>query len=297
MTKDLLNELKEFLNDANLNTYEINTFIMLLGASKGSPPTAREISSESGVPIGRIYEILEDLHSKGLVEIIESRPKKYRSIPVNEALNNLISYQLKENKRKVGYLYDRAKLFESELFESDSSVFKTSSRLFWSTAYDFQSIMPVYIKNITDTKEELLFNEYITSTTIKIIPYGKFFYDPLREALNRGISVKILWNFQLDHRPITQETKDGNAETFLELSKILKEHFQLSKDHPGFDTRYIHRRIPTLHDIFDKKRVIFKIQDPLKPYRVFSIMNVVDPILAEKLRDNFLAVWNLEALR
>ncbi len=297
MTEDLLAELKDFLNDANLNTYEINTFMMLLGASKKFPPTAREISSESSVPIGRIYEVLEELHAKGLVEIIESRPKKYRSFPVNEALNNLISYQARENKLKVGYLYDRAKLFESELFESDSPALKTSSRLFWSTAYDFKSIMPVYIKNINETREELLFNDYVTSTTVKILPRGNFIYDPLREALDRGVSVKILWNFQLDNRPITQEIMDRNSETFLELSGILKDRFHLSNDQSGFETRYIHKRIPTLHDIFDKKRVIFKIQDPLKPYRIFSIMNVVDPILAEKLRNNFLAVWNLEALK
>ncbi|MBD3255171.1 MAG: hypothetical protein GF383_08755 [Candidatus Lokiarchaeota archaeon] len=296
MTEDLMEELKNFLNDANLTTYETNAFVALINSSKKFPPTARDISRESEVPLGRIYDILEDLHSKGLVEIIDSRPKKYRAFPVNEALNNLISYQAKQNKREIGYLYDRAKIFESELFEVESSITKTPSRLFWSTAYGMQSIFPVYINAIKNSTEEILFNEYVSQKTTKIIPRGALFYNPIRKAINRGVRVKILWNFQLDERPIDSETEEKNASIFKELTDILKQNFQLDTQLSGFSTRFIHHKIPTLYDIFDKKRIIFKIQNPLKPYQIFTIMNVIDPTLAEKLRENYLSVWNLESI-
>ena len=63
MSKTLMEDLKEFLNDANLSTYEVNAYLALLTSSKSNPPTAKEISSVSAVPSGRIYEILEDLNN------------------------------------------------------------------------------------------------------------------------------------------------------------------------------------------------------------------------------------------
>ena len=80
MPNDLMEDLSNFLNDANLSTYEVNAYIALLTSSRTNSPTAKEISFKSNVPGGRIYEVLEDLSSKGMVEIIDSRPKKFRAI-------------------------------------------------------------------------------------------------------------------------------------------------------------------------------------------------------------------------
>ena len=59
--------------------------------------------------------------------------------------------------------------------------------------------------------------------------------------------------------------------------------------------KFIFKRIPTSFDIFDRKRIIFKIQDPLRSSRIFSCMNVIDPILVNQLRDKFLNIWTFEA--
>lgn len=199
MSKTLMEDLKEFLNDANLSTYEINAYIALLTSSKTNPPTAKEISSESTVPSGRIYEILDDLNKKGLIEIIESRPKKYRVISLNKALDNLISFQSKESKQKISYLYDRAKILEYELYNSDVLIQKEPSKIFWSTVYGTQSILSLYVKYINQAKEEIIFNEFINKNTLKILPYAKSIYTALKEAHNRGIKIKDLWSFEYDN--------------------------------------------------------------------------------------------------
>jgi len=69
MSKLILDELKGFLKNVNLSNYEINTYMTLLISN---PLRASEISERSGVPIGRIYDILEKLKEKGLIEIQES---------------------------------------------------------------------------------------------------------------------------------------------------------------------------------------------------------------------------------
>ena len=85
----LYDELKEFLRNANLSTYEIRAYTSLLPSNN---LTARELSKKSGVPSGRIYEILEELREKGLIEVSESRPKIFRAISPNLGFNNLISH-------------------------------------------------------------------------------------------------------------------------------------------------------------------------------------------------------------
>ena len=52
MSENLLNEIKKFLTSMNLSNYEINAFMTLFHESN---LTAREISSRSNVPTGRIY--------------------------------------------------------------------------------------------------------------------------------------------------------------------------------------------------------------------------------------------------
>jgi sugar-specific transcriptional regulator TrmB len=161
MSDDLLEDLKDFLNDANLSTYEINAYINLLAASKTNPPTARDILEDSGVPSGRIYEVLSDLNLTGLVNIIDSRPKKFVAIPFNKALDNLINYHSDENRKKINYLYDKAKLLESELYKSDIPLRKEVSKIFWSTVYGTNSIITLYENYINSAKMEIIFNEFV----------------------------------------------------------------------------------------------------------------------------------------
>ena len=297
MMSDYLKEdLKVFLNDANLSTYEINAYIVLLTSSKLSAPSAKQISSQSGVPSGRIYEILEDLKIKGLIEIIESRPKKFKAYSLNKGLDNLIKYQSNQSKKRIDYLHNRAKLLESELYNSNVFISKEPSKIFWSTTYGTKSILSLYVKHINEAKQEIIFNEFINKNTVKVVPFGKIIYEPLRKAIGRGVNVKDLWSFEYDERPLSQEEKDQNVNIFKEIVRIQEELHDLSPKLPGFQMKYAFHRTPTYFDIIDKKRVIFKLQNPLKPYQIFACMNVVDLSLAEELRNKFLSMWTFEAL-
>ncbi|MFW9902068.1 MAG: TrmB family transcriptional regulator [Candidatus Thorarchaeota archaeon] len=296
MSNYLIEDLKLFLNDSNLSTYEINAYIVLLTSSNLNPPSARQISSQSGVPSGRIYEILEDLKIKGLIEIIESRPKKFKAYSLNKGLDNLIRYQSAQSKRRIDYLHNKAKLLESELYKSDVLIHKEPSKIFWSTTYGTKSILSLYVKHISEAKHEIIFNEFINKNTVKILPFGKIIYEPLRKAIARGVNVKDLWSFEYDERPLSKEEKDQNINIFKEIIKIQEELNDLSPKLPGFRMKYTFHRTPTYFDIIDKKRIIFKLQNPLKPYQIFACMNVVDPGLAEELRNKFLSMWTFEAV-
>ncbi|MFX0029992.1 MAG: TrmB family transcriptional regulator [Candidatus Hermodarchaeota archaeon] len=295
MSEVFIENLKEFLNDANLSTYEINAYIVLIKASKVNPLSARQISSQSGVPSGRIYEVLEELNTKGLIEIIESRPKKFKAFSMNKGLDNLIKYQSIESKRKTDYLHTKAKILETELYNSETALHKEPSKIFWSVSYGTQSILSMYVKYINEAKEEIIFNEFINESTIKILPFGKIVYEPLYNAVKRGVKVRDLWSFEYDKRTLSQEEKIQNIEIFKKICEIQEDLYNLSPRLTGFQMKYIFQRTTTYFDIFDKRRVVFKLQNPLKPYQIFASMNVIDPNLAEDLRTKFLQMWRFEA--
>lgn len=293
MSNNLMEDLIDFLKAANLSTYEINAYITLLESA--NLLTARDISIRSKVPSGRIYEILEELNEKGMLEIQDSRPKKYMSIPINRAFYNLISHQADESKRKYAFLFDKAKILESKLYDSDLLLKTEPSKIFWSTAFGMQSIINLYLKYYNSSQKELLLIDFLNENTIKILSYGKDLFLPIFNAVERGVRIKILWSFEHDNRQLSDDQKERNFDLFINVRNKLKELFNLSTDLHGFEMKFVNKRIPTFYDIFDKERVIFKLQNPLKPYQIFACMNVLDPNLAEKLREKFFNIWTFEA--
>lgn len=66
-----------------LTEYEGRTYLALLGAG---PATARELANVSRVPRTKIYGVLDELHAKGLVQLLPDRPKRYEAVPVDRYL-------------------------------------------------------------------------------------------------------------------------------------------------------------------------------------------------------------------
>lgn len=294
MPNEIAQELKDFLRSANLSNYEINTYITLLGSND---LTARELSNKSNVPTGRIYEILEVLKDKGMIEIQDSRPKLYRAIYFSEASHNIISHIKNKQQRKISFLINRAKQMESKMNDLNISIKQESSKIFWSTAYGWRSIFELYLKRFNTLKENLLMTGFLNENTIKVLPQAKAFYKGIFNALNRGIQIKYLWSFEFDKRVLSDDQKIRNEMLFDKLTKKLKDLFNLSSKIGGFELRFIQKRIPTYYDIFDTNRVLIKLQNPLKPWQIFACINVLDPVLANDLTEKYENMWIFESFK
>lgn len=293
MTEDLVERVREFLTNSDLSNYEINTYLTLM---QSNILTAREISKKSGVPNGRIYEILEKLKKNGMIEIQESRPKMYRSLAPNLAFHSLISNLNNKNQRKITFLFDQAKILESKLYESEFLIKQDSSKIFWSTAFGVPAIFSLYINNFNDLQEELLMTGFLNENTIKILPYAKNFYEGIINALNRGVRVKYIWSFEHDERLLSEEQKNRNRILYDKFMNKFVDLYNISPEMDGLEMRFIHKKIPTYYDIFDKKRIIIKLQDPLDPSRIFACMNILDPTLAKELKRKYNSVWLFKSI-
>ncbi|MCT4585293.1 MAG: TrmB family transcriptional regulator [Peptostreptococcaceae bacterium] len=99
-----LNNLIEAMMELGLNKYESKAYINLL---KNPNITAYELGNLSGIPQAKIYETMNKLLEKNLVNIISNNPKKYICVEYEDFLErkendykNNIKY-LKNNLSKV----------------------------------------------------------------------------------------------------------------------------------------------------------------------------------------------------
>ncbi|MFW9874430.1 MAG: TrmB family transcriptional regulator [Candidatus Thorarchaeota archaeon] len=293
MSDQITQELMEFLRSAELSNYEIKTYMTLL---KSNRLTARELSDKSKVPTGRIYEILDSLKEKGMIEIQDSRPKIYKAMTFNEASLNIISHLKNNQQRKVSFLINHAKQLETKINAMNFPINKNSSKIFWSTAYGWHSIFELYIKRFNSLKENLLMTGFLNENTLKILPQAKDFYKGILIALNRGIQIKYLWSFEFDERPLSEEQKTRNELLFKKITKKLKDLFNISSKINEFEMKYTQKRIPTFYDIFDNNRVLIKLQNPIKPWQIFACLNVLDPVLAHELKEKYENIWLFDAI-
>ena len=91
-----MNKIEFFIN-LGMSEYESKTLASLIKIGKGNP---REISSDSGVPQNKLYNIIKKFISLGILETIPSEPKKYQLININ----NFIREKIKEKKENLKLL-------------------------------------------------------------------------------------------------------------------------------------------------------------------------------------------------
>jgi sugar-specific transcriptional regulator TrmB len=94
-------EVRAALSALGLTDYEIRTYVSLL---EQGPLTALNISSESGIPYSRVYDVLKTLEKKQFVTAGKGRPTIYVAKSPDEATRALIlkqSKQLEGNRQKI----------------------------------------------------------------------------------------------------------------------------------------------------------------------------------------------------
>lgn len=85
------------LEGLGLTGSEVKAYVALL---RGGTMTASDVSREARIPYSKVYDALESLHGRGLVEEQKSRPIVYTARPPDTALEELRSRQETERKEK-----------------------------------------------------------------------------------------------------------------------------------------------------------------------------------------------------
>ncbi|RLF14876.1 MAG: hypothetical protein DRJ66_05280 [Thermoprotei archaeon] len=204
MKKDMVLKLREL----GFSEYEASVYVALLDLGEA---TADEISKLSGVPLPRVYTVLDDLIRKGFVDVTIGRPKRYFLIDPNEALDRFIEgkkREMEEELRKIKltceefkrliepkYIRIRYKINPEELLLAlpDLKVAEAKSR-----------------EIMEEAKREILIMSHTFSWASRIM-------DVLERAINeRGVDVKVLMSIS----PLTEDT----VKRLREIGAKVKKH-------------------------------------------------------------------------
>ena len=89
--------IEKTLNSLGLTEYERKGYLHLV---RNGTMGAVELAKKSGVPFGRIYDVLYLLESKGFVKVVLTQPKQFSPIPPKAALSSALK-RLKEEYTSV----------------------------------------------------------------------------------------------------------------------------------------------------------------------------------------------------
>ena len=131
------------LLELGLKPYQAKVYLALID---GKEKTASELVSITNVPQPRIYDTLESLANLGLVEIILTKPRRYRGIPPEEALDKLVDYANRkimqshelaiEALKDIRRIGEESPLLGVKVIKNISDAINRARKIFQSSLYE-----------------------------------------------------------------------------------------------------------------------------------------------------------------
>lgn len=159
----------EQLRAFGLSTYAARTFVALVSIGEG---TAKDVSGIVDVPRTRVYDAVEELHDRGLVDIQESTPRKFWAISVETAAR--LFHQ--EYTQRVHVLTEALEGLEPvSVTEEQRGVWTVTGR---------ETVTDRLLTFIGEAEEEVVFMTVEELLTDEIV-------DRLERASDRGVTIKL----------------------------------------------------------------------------------------------------------
>lgn len=227
---------------------------------------ARTISHEAELPYGRIYDTLEALRSKNVVNVMPGRPKKYSVVEPNVAIDNL----LREKQKEVKELEKDATKTKQDLNRMYER--KPDDKLVWKTALG-NSMYEEYFDMLYEAKSELLLYFELTHESLEN-EYLDNYLELFQKMKSAKINVKAIYG--VDDISVIEDLVESHPAFLNSLHDV--------------ETRYTHR----FHYgflIIDREKVIVKVANPLQLNEMMAGIYIWQKSMGKVFRDNFQQLW------
>lgn len=159
----------EQLERFGLSSYAARTFVALASLGSG---TARDVSQVADVPRTRVYDAVDELTDRGLVDIQQSSPKQFWSISA-ETATRVFERDLQH----------RAEVLRTALSELEPVDRRSEQRGVW-TVSGSETVTDRVKEFLTNAEEEIVYMTVADLLTEELI-------DALAEAAERGVSINL----------------------------------------------------------------------------------------------------------
>ncbi len=171
------------LGELGLSGYEEKAYRTLLTLGRA---TASELAGESGVPKGRIYDVLNGLEARNLVQSSDTDPRSYRAVEPDIAVERLLAERTQELEARA----ERYEAIAAEVSSELSATVPTESR-FWAA--------PVGSDEAISLVGEVFEAAESTIRSTMAVPYGQAPWeryvaemDAFLESVDGDLSVRTL---------------------------------------------------------------------------------------------------------
>lgn len=256
------------LCDLGLSSYEQKAFRALLEIG---PATASDVSEESGVPEGRIYDVLNGLESRDVVRSqTASRPRKYVAVDPDVAIDRL----LESKRRELAAERDRYESVADQLRTRLDRAVDTTDR-FWTAAVGPDDAFELWLERVESADDRIgIVSDRLPAERHRV-ESGNRAIDALGRAVERGVEVSIL----LPEPVLTELPPD----LFTEVDR-----------EPFTDDAFAVRTTPELHggfNVIDHREVCFEVANPLDPNAPFAMIDLRDPGFAAEVETTYDRLW------
>jgi len=257
-----------------LNTYETKSYLSLLEKDSLS---AVEVAKISGVPRGRVYEILENLLAKGFCLSIPGKVKKYKAVNptvFQERIQpklKVVESEIDQKKREL----DSIKKDTNEIIESlvplyNASRSKSEPLEYIEIIKDLYQIRRKYLQLCREAKEEVL--------AFSKPPYGggprKGLEEQAQQEPPKGRRTRAIYEIPKDKE---------------EIEWLFKCIISVSASH-GEEVRVL-KELPMKMAIFDSKIVLLVLEDPISKQTSLTTQIIEHRSLAKGLKMLFEMLW------
>ena len=270
MPESNVDDLSPILKEMGLSTYESRVWETLLRRGQAD---AQTLTREADVPFGRIYEVLNALIRKKIVEVQNTRPKLYRPRRTKEVLDRLVDSKKREMQAGLRRLEEAAEKVKRQFEHIDKILPK--DEVFVSVALDDQEIEDLGREAIYSAENEILVTKNPVDVPQKLLRSFDENTRLLAEKASHGVSVKIMF----------AESVSRSIKTFGSMKEKTGDGFQV-RFFPGTINRF---------SVIDRKYVLYHITDPYEPETGIALIQLFSKKLAEHMRQIFLNCWRNSA--
>jgi sugar-specific transcriptional regulator TrmB len=265
-------DIEKSLRDLGLKKYEAAAY---LNISRRGVAEASTIYKEAKIPFGKIYETLGTLENKGLIEVQNTRPKRYKAKKPKLAFNNLF----KEKKEYMEMNLERTRVIITQIEEEldKINVKHRKEKIFWTTAIGDET-GELSRCNFEEAEKEiclLIYSEYQQNHTNPIHENTPAISIEVIKATLRGVKVKAL---------LSESFALGHVNDFENINPP-------EETVNNIEVRVTNIPLPSHFIIIDSEKVVLRVDDPVNPNNILAMTKIWDKKLADKLNKKFNEIW------
>lgn len=255
------------LRELGLSEYEARVYRSLL---RTGPTTAKQLSNASGVPMGRIYDVLNDLAAAELVRSQQAgRPKQYAAVEPRTALSRLL-----EDRRRE--LADALEHYEEAVDELADRLEDppATDEAFWTVAIGPADTVDLLCERLAAANDRLVMVVAEPSAQFDLGDVGDRVAAELEAALDRGVDVSVL---------VSSSLLDA-------IPTALMRKYASVADHPDFELRLAADLAGTFN-LVDRTEVCIEVPNPLVAGEAFALIALTDPAFCANVHQEFEPRW------